>query len=57
VPKQKFQLISNIKGDITMLCNIANVSRSGYYKWNTVVDNKDYDDYSLIKELFIRRFR
>jgi transposase InsO family protein len=54
VPKQKFQLISNIKGDITMLCNIANVSRSGYYKWNTVVDNKDYDDYSLIKELFDR---
>ena len=54
MPRQKFQLISNIKGDIHILCLIANVSRSGYYKWNTVIDNRDYDDYLLIKELFDR---
>jgi transposase InsO family protein len=56
VPKQKFQLISSIKGDIVMLCNIANVSRSGYYKWNTLskAKAKDYDDYLLIKEIFDR---
>ena len=52
MPKQKFQLISKIKGDITILCNIANVSRSGYYKWKTVNDNRDYDDYIIIKEIF-----
>lgn len=54
MPKQKFQLISKIKGDITILCNIANVSRAGYYKWKTVSDNRDYDDYIIIKEIFDR---
>lgn len=56
MPKQKFQLISKIKGDIVMLCLIANVSRSGYYKWNTVSKEKtkDYDEYLLIKEVFDR---
>ena len=36
-----------------MLCNIANVSRSGYYKWlkNTYVVDTDYDDYILIKKI------
>lgn len=52
MPKQKFQLIATIKGDTRMLCLIANVSRSGYYKWNTVRDDRDYGDYILIKELF-----
>ncbi len=56
MPKQKFQLISNIKGDVAMLCLIANVSRSGYYKWNSVSGEKakDHDDYMLIKEIFDR---
>ena len=56
MPKQKFHLISNIKGDVTMLCLIADVSRSGYYKWNIVSKEraKDYDDYLLIKEIFDR---
>jgi len=37
-----------------MLCVIAGVSRSGYYKWLTYADaqEKDYGDYLLIKELF-----
>jgi transposase InsO family protein len=37
-----------------MLCEIADVSRSGYYKWLKHSDRKerDYDDYLLIKEVF-----
>lgn len=56
MPKQKFQLIANINGDMSMLCGIANVSRSGYYKWNAMSreKSKDYDDYMLIKEIFDR---
>jgi len=36
------------------MCEIAQVSRSGYYKWLKTADNqpKDYDDYLLIKEVF-----
>ena len=39
-----------------MLCLIANVSRSGYYRWSAVSKEKakDYDDYMLIKEIFDR---
>jgi len=39
---------------IKLLCNIAGVSRSGYYKWLKRADEpeKDYDDYLLIKEIF-----
>lgn len=56
MPKQKFQLMSNIKGDTNMLCGIANISRSGYYKWKIISKekSKDYDDYLLIKEIFNR---
>lgn len=37
-----------------MLCDIAEVSRSGYYKWLKHSDEpeKDYEDYLLIKEVF-----
>jgi len=37
-----------------LLCNIANVSRSGYYAWLKNVDevDKDHADYLLIKEIF-----
>lgn len=36
------------------MCNIANVSKSGYYKWLKGADRtpKDYDDYLLVKEIF-----
>lgn len=36
------------------MCEIAQVSRSGYYKWLRTIDKKprDYDDYLLIKEVF-----
>jgi len=38
------------------MCEIAHVSRSGYYRWLKSIDNrpKDYDDYLLIKEIFDR---
>lgn len=37
-----------------MLCQIAKVSRSGYYQWFKQQNNpdKDYDDYLLVKEIF-----
>jgi len=38
------------------MCEIARVSRSGYYQWIKSQQNKpkDYDDYLLIKEVFDR---
>lgn len=40
--------------DISILCSIDHVSRSGYYRWlNTYGEKaKDYNDYLLIKEIF-----
>ena len=40
--------------DIKILCEIGNVSRSGYYKWlkNSDRPDKDIGDYGLIKEIF-----
>ena len=40
--------------DVKILCNIANVSRSGYYRWlkNADKPDKDYEEYLLIKEIF-----
>ena len=39
-----------------LLCDIAQVSRSGYYKWLKHADEqeKDYGDYLLIKKIFDR---
>ena len=46
--------MQKINGDIKTLCAIANVTRSGYYRWvkyaNTA--DRDYGDYLLIKEIF-----
>ena len=43
-----------INRNVDMLCKIANVSKSGYYKWLKCSSKpeKDYDDYLLIKEIF-----
>ena len=40
--------------DIWLLCAIAGVSRSGYYRWLKVTDGqrKDQADYLLVKEVF-----
>jgi len=39
--------------DVSLLCNIARVSRSGYYRWlrNADKSDKDYHDYLLIKAI------
>jgi transposase InsO family protein len=39
--------------DIKLLCRVAQASRSGYYKWlSGASNNKDEDDYLLIKKIF-----
>lgn len=40
--------------EIRLLCDIANVSPSGYYKWKIHSDerDKDHNDYLLIKDVF-----
>lgn len=50
----KYGLIRAIDNDIIMLCDIAKVSRSGYYKWLGQIGKteRDYNDYLLIKEVF-----
>ncbi len=43
-----------MKKDIQLLCSIAKVSRSGYYRWLKQAEetDKDYGDYLLVKEIF-----
>ena len=40
--------------DIKVLCEITQVSRSGYYKWLKDFDrlDKDLKDYEIINEIF-----
>lgn len=42
--------------NIGLLCAIAEVSRSGYYKWlsRSNEPEKDYNDYLLVKEMFYK---
>lgn len=53
-PSQKFGIIRQIGRNPKKLCEIAKVSRSGYYRWlkNTECDSKDYPDYLIIKQIF-----
>ncbi len=53
-PSQKFVLIEKLHGNTRLLCEIARVSRAGYYKWQKNQGRlpKDHDDYLLIKEIF-----
>lgn len=47
-------IIKSLDKDIKLLCKIAKVSRSGYYRWllqQSRVD-KDYPDFLIIKEIF-----
>lgn len=47
-------MISDLKSDKDTLCKLANVSRSGYYKYlkKAHLKDKDYEDYLLIKSVF-----
>lgn len=40
--------------EIALMCDIAKISRGGYYKWINRSNNRDrdYEDYLLIKEIF-----
>ncbi len=50
----KYGLIREMGDSVDVLCVIAGVSRSGYYKWLGHADKpeKDYWDYKLIKDVF-----
>ncbi|HRX00010.1 MAG TPA: IS3 family transposase [Cyclobacteriaceae bacterium] len=43
-----------MKDDVSVLCELASVSRAGYYKWLKTADeeDKDYPDYLAIKRVF-----
>jgi len=53
-PKEKFVLIRQVGMDVDKLAAVANVSRSGYYKWlrHAEVPEKDQPDYLLVKAVF-----
>jgi putative transposase len=55
-PKEKFALIRKLSMDVGKLSVIADVSRSGYYKWlrHAGEPEKDWADYLLIKAVFDR---
>lgn len=43
-----------MNGDVSILCERAHVSRSGYYRWRKTADEpeKDHDDYLKVKAVF-----
>ena len=43
-----------MNGDVGVLCELAHVSKSGYYEWLKTSDKpeKDYDDYLKVKAVF-----
>jgi transposase InsO family protein len=43
-----------LSDDVSILCDLADVSRCGYYKWLKHADlpDKDYDDYLKVKNIF-----
>jgi transposase InsO family protein len=43
-----------LSNNVQLLCDITDVSRSGYYKWleHSNAPDKDYDDYLKVKEVF-----
>lgn len=54
MPRQKFGIITTLSLKKTLLCKVAKVSRSGYYRWLKQADKpeKDHEDYVIIKEIF-----
>lgn len=47
-------MIRKLSGDVNVFCDIARVSKSGYYKWLKIADfpDKDNNDYLVIKKIF-----
>lgn len=46
--------MSSLRKPLALLCRIADISKSGYYKWlgRRGQADKDHDDYVLVKEIF-----
>ena len=53
-PRQKYRIMKQLGVEVEVLCRVAAVSRSGYYKWLRISDEpeRDYGDYLLIKSIF-----
>jgi putative transposase len=67
-PAEKYALIQNLltggKGfSVSYLCEVAGVSRSGYYRWMSCAPNRlqreqaDYEQHLLIREIFLKKNR
>lgn len=68
-PSEKFQLIYDLvtaEGagfSVSYLCEVAGVSRSGYYRWASCSssrlqrDQVDYEEYMLVEEIFLNKHR
>jgi putative transposase len=67
-PSEKYALIHNLitagKGfNVSYLCDVADVSRSGYYRWLSCASRRrqeeevDYQQHLLIKEIFEKKNR
>jgi putative transposase len=66
-PAEKFALIHDLVSaadkefSVSYLCEIADVSRSGYYRWLNCADSRlqqekaDYEQHLLIKEIFVKK--
>lgn len=67
-PSEKYTLILSLIGNgkrfsVSYLCEVAGVSRSGYYRWLSCASSRlqrekaDYDHHLLIKDVFQRKHR
>lgn len=68
-PSEKFRLIHDLataaeaEFSVSYLCEIAGVSRSGYYRWVSCASSRlhreqaDYEEHLLIKEIFLNKNR
>lgn len=67
-PSEKYALIHNLvvagkRFSVSYLCEIAGVSRSGYYRWLSCASRRlerekaDYEQHLLIKHIFLKRHR
>lgn len=68
-PSEKYALIHDLvvtsseEFSVSYLCNVAGVSRSGYYRWLSCASGRlqreqmDYDQHLLIKDIFLKRKR
>lgn len=68
-PSEKYALIHDLvvaagkEFTVSYLCEVADVSRSGYYRWLGAADSRlqrekvDYEQHLLIKDIFVKKHR